>query len=233
MKPSIVHHCTRQEKVAERTAEPPAASCNCKRVVSYKQADEMVKNGTALWVVVARERGVEAVVCPLCAAQKDVKNCARCEGTGKIEQPAVWDKYNGDIVLISHRNKSNRVSTPHAPTISAKHILRAYVKSETRELVQRAQNAKGDWRDEGFAEVEQVSPQQAKAARDRIDEYGLLTLEARIFPGPDRCTHDAKFKCTRCEVGLPTGVRFAAIKPEPEDNPKTSTGREYDFGRAI
>jgi hypothetical protein len=44
-----------------------------------------------------------------------------------------------------------------------------------------------------------------KEEQERIEAYGLMTLQARI------------------EMG---------IKPEPEDDPKTGTGRNYDRGRS-
>jgi hypothetical protein len=44
-----------------------------------------------------------------------------------------------------------------------------------------------------------------KEEAERIEAYGLMTLEARI------------------EMG---------IKPEPADDPKTGTGRNYDTGRS-
>lgn len=51
-----------------------------------------------------------------------------------------------------------------------------------------------------------------KEAAERIDEYGRLILEARSFIGPN------KIPC---------------IKPEPENNPNTGEGRDYDYGRTI
>jgi hypothetical protein len=68
-------------------------------------------------------------------------------------------------------------------------------------------------------------------AAARIEEYGKLTLEARIWPGPSVCKHNPKFTCDRC--GLPKGTRINVIGVEPPDNPKTGEGRKYDFGRAI
>jgi hypothetical protein len=43
------------------------------------------------------------------------------------EVPAVWDTYDDNIVLINHRTKTNKVSTPRVATIESEHIERAYV----------------------------------------------------------------------------------------------------------
>lgn len=195
---SKVHSCQQQELVALGKAEPPAKFCRCRKTMDYQEADELVKCGEALWVVVARERGKESVRCDMCNGSTEVKNCAKCNGTKMVEVARTWDTYKYDIVLVRHRSKN--VSTPKVPTIESEHIEYAYVN------------------------------QDPKAAA-RIEEYGLLTLEARAYPGPSRCTHRKEFKCTRCEV--PTGTKVYAISVEPADNPETGEGRNYDFGRAI
>jgi hypothetical protein len=51
-----------------------------------------------------------------------------------------------------------------------------------------------------------------KDAAARIEEYGMLILDARAFIGKNR---------------------IPAIGIEPADNPKTGEGRNYDYGRTI
>jgi hypothetical protein len=51
-----------------------------------------------------------------------------------------------------------------------------------------------------------------KESAERIEEYGRLVQDALMFVGKDR---------------------HPMIKPEPPDDPKTGTGRKYDWGRAI
>jgi hypothetical protein len=168
----------------------------------------MVKWGEAMWVVVERTWRLYTKVCSLCGGdEKLIKACIFCNATGKENKKIYDEKYNNDIVLIKHRTKSNRPSTPRVPTIESEHIERAYVECN-------------------------------KEAAERIEEYGLLILEARAFPGPKRCHHDPKLKCIRC--ALPEAVQEAlkdqklyAIGVEPEDNPVTREGRKYDWGRAI
>jgi hypothetical protein len=60
--------------------------------------------------------------------------------------------------------------------------------------------------------IERAYVEGVKEAAERIEEYGMLILDARTYVGPNR---------------------IPAIKPEPPDDPKTGTGRRYDFGRAI
>lgn len=198
MRTSKVHHCQQQELVALRKAEPPAKPCRCKKVISLEEADDWVSSGIALEAVVARERGVEEVECDMCFGKRDVVNCAKCKGTGKIEVAFVKDTKNLDIVLLRHRSKN--VSTPKVPTIESEHIERAYVNGGS----------------------------QAVTAAARIEEYGLLTLEARAFTG---CTHLENYKCYRC--ARYHGKKVPAIGLEPENNPKTGEGYKYDYGRTI
>lgn len=107
--------------------EPRRKTCRCRKVVDWKTANEMVKLGEAMWFVVARERGVQTVTCPLCGPTDISKTCEVCHGGGTAEAPAVWDTYTDDIVLINHRTKTNKVSTPRVATIESEHIERAYV----------------------------------------------------------------------------------------------------------
>ena len=190
MKDSRVHHCISHEMVSQGLDEPPAKRCNCREFIDYKKADEMVKKGEARWIVTARERGTQEVICSLCKGDSEVKNCAGCAGSGKQTVPAVWDTYGKDIVRVSQaavdaKEKKYRpalaMKTPRVATIESEHIERAYVEGN-------------------------------KDAVARIEEYGRLIIDARAFVGPNR---------------------IPAIGVEPENNPKTGEGRDFDYGRAI
>src|SRR6266436_9097952 len=93
MSVSRVHHCVSQEMVSQALEEPPAKKCTCRKFISYKKADEMVKKGEARWCVTSRERGTRDEVCSLCGGDKEVKNCAKCAGKGTVIVAAVWDTY--------------------------------------------------------------------------------------------------------------------------------------------
>lgn len=240
MRESRVHTCLHQEMVALEKREPRLKKCRCRRYVTYADADLMVKWGEAKWVVTARERGSEERVCKLCQGGDQKSTCDVCKGTGKMNVAVVWNTYGRDIVLLAHRTKSSRVSTPRVPTIESKHILRAYVSNDSRMMVGAAQNSVGEWVEDindavgqgtRFQHLENVSPAQARLAAERIEEYGLMTLDARAFPGPKQCMHRPEFKCTRCEI--PAGAKAYVIGKEPEDNRKKGEGRTYDYGRGI
>jgi len=213
MSVSRVHHCVSQEMVAQGLEEPPAKKCTCRKFISYKKADEMVKNGEARWTVTGRERGTREEICTLCDGNPEVKNCASCRGTGKRTVAAVWDTYNYDIVRVSQasadlKEKKYRpalaMKTPRVATIESEHILRAYV---------------------------ECVPEAAA----RIEEYGMLIVKEQLrqlalnlsnerFDELWREYEAANFRLPYS----PVPIRF-----EPEDNPKTGEGRNCDYGRAI
>lgn len=194
MSESRLHHCVEQIKVAEERMEPPARKCRCKKKVSLKKATEMVKNGEASFIVINRIREAIEEVCHLCQGDPEFKNCANCHGTGKELGSIVREDYGNDIVLVSRppadrqekkRSSALAAKTPRVATIEAKHIFLAYC---------------GD------------NDAKAKAARDRIEEYGRLILDARMFIGKDR---------------------IPVIVEEPKDDKKTFTGPTFDYGRAV
>lgn len=147
------HHCQSQEMVAQGLEEPPAKKCTCRKFIPFKEADKLVKEGSARWVVKARERGHQQEPCPLCGGNKEIKNCARCGGSGEVSAAVVWDTFSEyEIVSVSQASvdkaekkyrPSLALKTPRVATIEAEHIERAYV--------------------EGI-----------QAAADRIEEYGDL-----------------------------------------------------------
>jgi len=239
---SKVHTCHFQEMVASGKAEPKnKKKCKCKRVVSFEQAQLMVKWGEAKWVVVERNRVEVEKECRLCLNGDTKSTCDVCKGAGKMKVILQNDRYNFDIVLGKHQGKSNRISTPRTPTIESKHILRAYVSNASRELVSAAQNMPGEWEENEylvshddkefirFQPFEPATPQQAKAAANRINEYGKMTQEECMFM--HQCTHRPNQKCGRpvCTAGK----RVSTIKLEPEDNREKGEGRSFDYGRAL
>lgn len=195
--------------VVEEKRQPNPNKCSlghrCRGLIDWKEADQRVKWGEALWVPISREYVEIKEMCKHCqGAEVLIKTCGECAGTGKVTVKRTLNKYNGehddDIVLIAHHTKSNRVSTPRVPTIEDEHMYRAYVDGN-------------------------------REAQERIQEYGLLVLEARAFPGPRECRHRPEFKCSRCP--LPKGEKEYVIGTEPADDARTGTGRKYDFGRAV
>jgi hypothetical protein len=202
MSVSRLHYCIDQIRIAERTLEPPAAKCLCKKYIPLSQATEMVRRGEASWVVIKRSQEAVEAVCSLCHGDPEVKNCANCGGKGKVSGTAVIEDYGNDLVLIStppadkrEKKRSSALAkrTPRVATIESEHLERAYSGSLTKDKPRQ-------WRGQG------------QEARDRIEEYGRLILDARMFVGK---------------------ARIPAIVAEPEDDQSKGQGRRFDYGRAI
>ena len=176
--------CIGQELVAIQKMEPPAPKCQCKKQIEYSEANDLVKRGAAKWVVTKRTRGTIEVDCPFCLQWTDLekKSCAQCKGTGRVMEAKVWEDFNNDIVLMS--------STP---------IDKGKYRMNTRAKTPRV------------ATVEKKHIFRAvidglKYAAERIEEYGLMILQARIDMG---------------------------IKPEPVNDRLTQQGRDFDMGVPI
>ena len=215
-----VHHCISQEMVAQRHAEPPAAKCLCRKYVSLERAKEMVRNQEAKWCVIKRTPGTIMIDCRMCHGDPklDCKHCPLCRGVGSIEKSDFVEEYSFDVALVSRASVDVKerkyrpalsMKTPRVPTIEAAHIIRAYVSDEAREIVEMVETGPRWVRKYANA---RTTPQAAQAARERIEEYGLLVLDARTYAGIDR---------------------VSMIGVEPADNPDTGEGRRYDYGRGV
>jgi len=241
-----VHSCVFQQRVVAKKAQPnPLRSCSCRRVVSQAEADQLVKYGEANLLVVAREKKTVSKACKICDGGDTKTSCSFCGKTGKMLVTDISEIFGRDLVLIVHKTKTVRVSTPRVPKIEAKHILRAYTSNESRALVAEAARTSAEdefsadefklkrGKDDAFAftPLGYVSPAQQEQAQQRINEYGLMILEARAFPGPSECKHREEFKCSRCEV--PIGQKLNVIGQEPKDNQERIEGRTFEWGRVI
>jgi hypothetical protein len=152
----------------------------------------MVKNGEARWVVMKRTKSPGVANCSLCRRNVDyIKNCPQCFGTGTQPCTDVYEEYANDIVLVS-RASVDPSEKKYRPALAMKTPRVATIELQHIELAYV----------KGLPE-----------AAERIEEYGRLILEARMWVGPK-------------ENGI------AAIIQEPEDNPETGEGRNEDWGRA-
>lgn len=215
MKPSKVHTCVFQEQVAMGKQEPNIEKkCRCREVIEYKDANERVKLGEALWVVSKRERGTEERICTHCKGD-DSRGCDLCKGTGKIEVGIVWDAFPGDIAMINHRTKTNRISTPKVPTIESEHILRAI----------------------GFAgEDDKV----AKEAKERIEEYGRMIQQSLQVLGAElrdketkQILIEGKVEPLNMRISFPPGTITFADGTKNKSWYHVTEGRDYDYGRTV
>ena len=183
--------------------------CRCRKLVEYAVANEMVKFGEAMWIVVSRERGMQTVTCPLCGPTDISKSCDVCKGTGVTEVPAVWDTYTEDIVLINHRTKTNKVSTPRVATIESEHIERAYVDG-VKEAAERI---------EEYGQLIQWTLQEM-GAEMRDSKTKEVVLEGRPEP-------------LNVRVSYPPGTITFKDGSKNKSWYWTVDGPDFDYGRAL
>lgn len=133
---SRVHHCIGQELIAIGFTNPPAKNCRCREFINHEEAQALVNQNAACWVIVERIRGLREETCGLCHGDPTVKKCAMCGGKGTVLNDVAEDIKSYDIVLISSKPKDTKekkyryalaLKTPRVPTIEYKHIIRAYV----------------------------------------------------------------------------------------------------------
>lgn len=184
-----LHQCSREEMICVGKNDPVKGKsrCGCRQKVTKEQADVLLAEGRAKRIVTKRWYEQVDLICSLCNGDPEFKKCANCLDKRTITTSVKREEYGNAIVAVSMESvdKTRRyrthvaMKTPRVATIEAKHIFRAFLDNN--------------------------SP-VARAAQQRIEEYGLLTLQERA----------------KLVVGF-----------EPEDNPKTGQGRRYDYGRSI
>ena len=176
--PSVIHTCHNQH-LGE--AKP---KCRCKKRVSLADATKQVEKGFAEWLIFSTTWITGKETCPVCLADRLKKGCQNCQGSGEIEKSYPVRTHTNDIVLVS-------VGTPNEDG------------SQTFRSVKAKQTPRVATIE--IAHIERAYLDGVKEEQERIEIYGLMTLEARI------------------EMGI--GV-------EPPDDVKTATGRRYDIGKA-
>lgn len=221
-----VHSCVFQQRVVEQKAEPnPHRSCNCRRLATQIEADELVRWGEASRLVLARERKELEKPCDVCAGGEFKSSCTACKKTGKKAEVKINNVHGRDIVLVAHRTKTNRVSTPRVPTIEAKHILRAYVSRESVKTVEAVANLSEDALDDDITNFVHVrlgygSDKEQQYAQERIEEYGRMVAMSLKELG------------AQVEVVI-TGNAGKGQRVIHPGKTEPVGGREKDWGRAI
>jgi hypothetical protein len=191
MNVSTVHHCYQQEYISQGFEEPPAPKCRCRKRIPLSKATEMVKNGAAKWIVTKRTKTPGFEICSLCNGDPEMKKCANCHGAGVQAGTELYEEYANDIVLVS-RAAVDKTEKKYRPALALKTPRVATIEEEHIELAYV----------DGMLEAAQ-----------RIEEYGRLILEARLFIGPKK-------------------NNVPGIIPEPPDDRDEGTGRNCDWGRA-
>ncbi len=181
---SKVHYCYNQQ-----LGEPRPSTCRCRKYLTYADAAREVRLGFAQWVTIGRTRLHENIVCPLCLGEDIKKNCQNCKKTGIVECITYLDMPGNDIVIISTASKNEKGEDVYRSPIAQQTPRVATIEEEH---ILRAYV-------DGNAEEAQ-----------RIEEYGIATLEARVYTGKDE---------------------IFTITYEPLDDPDSGVGRGCDWGR--
>jgi len=143
----------------------------------------MVEKGFAQWIILTQTTLTGKEICHLCLDEKVKKNCQHCKGTGEVEKSYVVNTYGGDIVLVA-TGSEHEGKTTYRSVLAKKTPRVATIEK---------------------AHIERAYVQNDKEEQERIEAYGLMTLESRI--------------------SMKIGV-------EPPDDLATGTGRKYDTGRS-
>lgn len=176
---SVEHAC-----YSPHLGEQKPRRCRCRKRISLLDATKMVEKGFAQWVILSRNLIKTIEICPICQNDALKKGCQNCKGTGEVERVYPNDILGTDIVLVTAGSPDSEGKTVYRPVKS--------LKTPRVATIERSH-------------IEKAYLDGNKEEQDRIEAYGLMTLEARI------------------EMG---------IKPEPADDPKTGTGRSFDRGRS-
>ena len=179
MKLSTTHSC-----YSQHLNEKKPKRCRCRKKLTLSEATREVEKGVAQWVVISQSTVTVKEICPICANEGLRKGCDTCRGTGEVERDYQHAVYGTDIVLVTTGSLNDDGLMVHR---SVKALKTPRVATIEEEHITRAYVM-------GYQEE-----------RDRIEEYGLMTLEAR----------------TEMKIGV-----------EPPDDPETGTGRNCDYGRS-
>ena len=176
---STVHACYNQH-----LNENKPKRCRCREKVSLSEATRQVEKGFAQWVILSQTLTVVKEICPICVNETLKKGCQNCRGTGEVERSHPYNVLGTDIVLVTAGSQDSDGRVVYKPVKALKTPRVATIEK---------------------SHIERAFVDGNKEEQERIEAYGLMTLEARI------------------EMG---------IKSEPADDPKTGTGRTYDRGRS-
>lgn len=121
----------------------PDIKCRCRKQISLRRATQLVRNGEATWVTIARTRGDHKQPCRLCKGE-GIEKCALCGGKGFTIEPHADDTPGNDILLISRNPVDSegkksfflKGKTPRTPTIERGHIERMLDFEEVKERIE-------------------------------------------------------------------------------------------------
>jgi hypothetical protein len=175
---STVHLCFNQH-----LNEKMPQHCRCRKRVKIADATQMVEKGFAQWIITSQVILTGKEICHMCLDDKTKKNCQHCKGTGEVEKSYPVNTYGNDVVLVA-------TGTEH----DGRMVYRSVLAKQTPRVATIEK-----------AHIERAYVQNNKEEQERIEAYGLMTLETRI------------------EMGIGT---------EPSDHPDLWSGRKFDIGRS-
>jgi hypothetical protein len=204
IKKVLAHTC--RKNGTERNEFLSTKKCRCRQYITIEDAAQEVASGIAWYVVLFRKSIEIDAECPTCLNSDKLKRtCRQCQGTGLIKVEKPFEIEGPDIVRI-RTTSSDGKKIRKAPTLEEGHILR------------------------GLGAIGHGQ----KAARDRWDEYELLTLKERIRLLVAGIVTSAQFDDAWRQWITDTEKNFPLpLKQEPEDDQKTMTGRRFDYGRNV
>ncbi len=178
MKSSTEHVCHQQH-----LGEKKPKRCRCRKRITLAEATRQVERGFAQWLVISQNTVTVKDVCPICDNSQLKKGCQHCSGTGEIEKSYINKQLGTDIVLVT----AGTLESDGSETFRSVKSL----KTPRVATIERSH-------------IEKAYLDQNKEEQERIEAYGLLTLQARIDAG----------------IGI-----------EPADDALTRTGRKYDINK--
>ena len=153
-------------------------------MITIADATEQVERGFAEWLITSSYTSPLKLVCHICQNTEAKKSCQNCGRTGEVEKEIRVNIFGTDIVLVAAGSITADGSLTFRSVLSKKTPRVATI--EKAHIIRAYVNGNKD-------------------EQERIEAYGLMTLETRI--------------------AMPIGV-------EPPDDPSTGTGRNCDWGRS-
>src|ERR1700722_12452042 len=94
--------CRQHSCYAQEIGELKPDKCSCRKLISLEKAKDLVKRGTAQWVITSvLERKVKEI-CPVCQNDEQLKkSCKNCDCKGTKNEVVYEGIHNDDIVLVS------------------------------------------------------------------------------------------------------------------------------------
>jgi hypothetical protein len=122
----------------------------------------MVERGFAQWLILGKTTVSRKELCPICANGDFKKNCQSCKRTGEVDVSYQIETLGTDIVLVTAGSANDDGALIYRPVLALKTPRVATIEK---------------------SHIEKAYVEGNKEEQQRIEEYGLLILQARIDMG--------------------------------------------------